>query len=123
MLWCLLPKGPFRTKSAMALEAIVFYYCRNVLLSVSVCCHVPKENSIFRPFAEAKRCGRSDLLGDRQPRTIPTKDPSSSLGIWGGGVRIVGTEENSKIRTPSFALAMLIVDFVGVVRGFRGPNL
>ena len=35
-------------------------------------------------------------------------------------MRIVGTLEKGKIRTtPSFALAILIVDFVGVVRGFR----
>ena len=68
----------------------------------------------------------SKIIGDRQPRTIPTKDlPHSSGGIFlGGGVRIVGTEEKRKIRTtPSFALAMLIVDFVGVVRGYsRSEN-
>ena len=41
--------------------------------------------------------------------------------FWGGGVRIVGAKAKGKIRTtPSFALAVLIVDFVGVVRGFRG---
>ena len=40
--------------------------------------------------------------------------------FFGGGVRIVGTQEKGKLRTtPSFALAMLIVNFVGVVRGFR----
>ena len=33
-------------------------------------------------------------------------------------------KKKGKIRTtPSFALAMLIIDFVGVVRGFRGPNV
>ena len=38
-------------------------------------------------------------------------------------MRIFGTQEKGKIRTtPSFALAMLIVNFVGVVRGFRGPT-
>ena len=32
-------------------------------------------------------------------------------------------KKKAKIRTtPSFALAMLIVNFVGVVRGFRGPT-
>ena len=28
------PKGPFRTKRAIALETAVFYYCRSALLSV-----------------------------------------------------------------------------------------
>ena len=37
-------------------------------------------------------------------------------------MRIVETQEKGKIRTtPSFALAMLIVNFVRVVRGFLGP--
>ena len=36
-------------------------------------------------------------------------------------MRIVGTKEKGKTRTtPSFAPAMLIVDIVGVVHGFRG---
>ena len=28
------PKGPFRTKNAMALESVLFCYCRSLLLSV-----------------------------------------------------------------------------------------
>ena len=31
-------------------------------------------------------------------------------------------KKNKTRTTPSFALAMLIVNFVGVVRGFRGPT-
>ena len=59
----LLPKGPFRTKNTMALETVVFYYCRSVLLSMPICCHFYQEkNSIFRPFAVVNRYGRSDLL-------------------------------------------------------------
>ena len=32
------PKGPFRTKNTTALDSVVFYYCRSVLLSVAICC-------------------------------------------------------------------------------------
>ena len=35
----------FRTKNAMALEAVVFYYCRSVLLSIRIRCHLPPEKS------------------------------------------------------------------------------
>ena len=36
----------------------------------------------------------------------------------------VGPKEKGKLcTTPSFALAMLIVDLVGVVRGFRGTKI
>ena len=46
-------------------------------------------------------------IGDRQPRTIPTKDLPHQVVFWGEWC------------ANSFALAMLIVNFVGVVRGFR----
>ena len=64
-------------------------------------------------------------VGDRQPRTIPAKDLPHQvvfLGGWCANCRAL--REKGKIRTtPSFALAMLIVNFVGVVRGFRGPKV
>ena len=62
--------------------------------------------------------------GDRKNYPENTrKIPQKYRGIWRGGVRIFRTQEKGKIRTtPSFALAMLILNFVGVVRGFRGPN-
>ena len=33
-----LPKGPFRTKNATALNSVVFYYRRSFLLSLAICC-------------------------------------------------------------------------------------
>ena len=33
-----LPKGPFRTKNATALNSVVIYYRRSFLLSVAICC-------------------------------------------------------------------------------------
>ena len=33
-----IPKGPFRTKNATALNSVVFYYRRSFLLSVAICC-------------------------------------------------------------------------------------
>ena len=56
------PKGPFRTKNAMAPKTVVFYYRRSVVLCMPICCHFPKDNSIARPFAAASQYGRSDLL-------------------------------------------------------------
>ena len=51
----------------------------------------------------------------------PPQRPSSSSGIFGGWCATCRNLRKGKIRTtPSFALAILIVDFVGVVRGFRG---
>ena len=38
-----LPSGPFRTKNAMALKTVVFYYCSSVLLSVPMCCYFHQE--------------------------------------------------------------------------------
>ena len=75
-----------------------------------------------------KFCSNGNLLKGqkiRGPRTThhPHKRPSSSGGIFGGVVCELSEpkKKKGKIRTtPSFALAMLIVDFVGVVRGFRG---
>ena len=56
----------------------------------------------------------------------PHKRPSSSDGIFEGGVvcELSEPKKKGKLRTtPSFALAMLIVDFVGMVRGFAvRPN-
>ena len=34
-----LPKGPFRTKNAIAMEIVVFCYCGSILLSVPIRCH------------------------------------------------------------------------------------
>ena len=66
-------------------------------------------------------CTYHVTIGDREPRTIPTKTFLIGWYFLGDGAQIVGTKEKRKIRTtPSFALAMLIVNFVGVVRGFRG---
>ena len=55
----------------------------------------------------------------------PHKRPSSSGGIfWGVVCELSEPKKKGKIRTtPSFALAMLIANFVGVVRGFRGPKI
>ena len=49
-------------------------------------------------------------IGDRQLRTIPTKDLRHQL-VFLGGVVCESSEPKKK--------AMLVVDFVGVVRGFR----
>ena len=60
-----------------------------------------------------------ESLGDRGTRTIPTKDLPHQVVVFGGWC--ANCRNLGKIRTtPSFALAMLIVDFVGVARGFRG---
>ena len=60
-------------------------------------------------------------LGDRQPRTIPTKDPPHQVIFIGGWCANCRNLRKGKIcTTPSLALAMLIVDVVGVVRGFSG---
>ena len=56
------PKGPFRTKNAMAPKTVVFYYCRSILLCVLICCAIfPKKNSIFRPFTVVNRYGLCDF--------------------------------------------------------------
>ena len=63
------------------------------------------------------------FVGDREPRT-------TSLGGWyfcGGGGWCANCrnlrKRNNRHHPDSFALAMLIVDFVGVVRGFRSLSL
>ena len=71
-------------------------------------------------FQTCFECGRRGEALQSHPLPISpllqTLDPCGDTFAGGGGVRIVG-----RIRTtPSLALAMLIVDFVGVVRGFRG---
>ena len=57
-----LPKGPFRTKNAMAPKTVVFYYCRSVYYAYWFAATFPKKNSLFRPFAVVNRYGRSDLV-------------------------------------------------------------
>ena len=66
-----------------------------------------------------------DFLAKEKSEEIQKKAKEDQGVFWVGcGVRIVGTLDKGKIRTtPSFALAMLIVDFLGVVRGFRGLML
>ena len=55
-----LPKGPFRTKNAMALETVVFYYTAVVIYyAYWFAADFPKKNSIFRPFAVVNRYDRS----------------------------------------------------------------
>ena len=57
------PKGPFRTQNAMALETVVFCYCRSVLLSMQEFAAIfPKKNSSFRPFTVVNHYDHSDLL-------------------------------------------------------------
>ena len=58
----------------------------------------------------------------------PHRRPSSSGGIFGGGGGWCANcrnliEETKYAPTPSFALAMLIIDFMGVVRGYRGLKM
>ena len=60
--------------------------------------------------------------GDRQTRTIPTKDLPHQVVFGGGGLVCELSEPKKKANkiictTHNFALAMLIVDSVGVVRG------
>ena len=60
-------------------------------------------------------------VGDREPRSIPTKDLPHPVVFWGGwcaNCRSLRERQNAH-HTPNFALAMLIVHFVGMVRGFR----
>ena len=62
-----------------------------------------------------------DVLRGREPRTIPTKDlPRQVVFFFGGGVVCELSGPKRKAHCPSFALAMLIVGFVGAVRGFHG---
>ena len=37
------PKGPFRTKNAMALKIVVKYYRSSILLSLPIRCHLSQE--------------------------------------------------------------------------------
>ena len=68
-----------------------------------------------------ERPQRDPQVGDRQPHTIPTKDHPHQVVFFRGVVRALPEPEKGQIRTtPNFALAMLIVAVVGVVRGFRG---
>ena len=62
-------------------------------------------------------------IGGCQPRTIPRNDLLHQVVFWGGWCANCRNLRKRQIRTtPSFALTMLIVDFVGVVRGFRSPT-
>ena len=47
-------KGPFRTKNAMALETVVFYYCRSVLLCLLICCNFSQEKQHLQTFCRSK---------------------------------------------------------------------
>ena len=63
----------------------------------------------------------ADCLGDREPRSIPTRElPHRVVLFWGWCANCRNQRERQNTHHPSFALAMLIVDLVGVVRGFRG---
>ena len=51
----------------------------------------------------------------------PQKTSDQKRNSKGGGVRIVRTQENSKMyTTPRIALAMFIMAFVGLMRGLWG---
>ena len=65
---------------------------------------------------------RSLLVGDHQLRTISTKDlPHQVVFSWGWCANCRNLRERRNAHPyASFALAMLIIDFVGVVRGFCG---
>ena len=62
------------------------------------------------------------LLVSKRTTHHPTKDLPHRVAPFGGVVcELSEPKRKEKVRTtPSFALAMLIVDFVGVVRRFRG---
>ena len=46
LVWLsLYPKGPFRTKNAIAMEIVVFYYRGSNLLSVPIRCHFFQEKT------------------------------------------------------------------------------
>ena len=47
----LTPKGPFRTKNAIAMEIIMFCYHHSILLSMPIRCAIFKENSIQTTIA------------------------------------------------------------------------
>ena len=58
-----LPKGPFRTKNAIAMEIVVFCYRRCILLSLPICCRFsPGKNSIQITIAVVNYYGSSKLL-------------------------------------------------------------
>ena len=42
-VYCSLPKGPFRTKNAIALKSVVKYYRGSILLSVPIRCRFSQE--------------------------------------------------------------------------------
>ena len=63
-------------------------------------------------------------IGDRQPRTMPTKDIPYQVVFWGLVCELSEPKRKAKYASPpSFALVIFILDFVGVVRRFRGPTL
>ena len=65
--------------------------------------------------------GVLNKIEDREPRTVPTKHLPRWVVLLGGWCANCRNLRKGKIRSsPTFALAMLIVGFVGVVCGFRG---
>ena len=48
------PKGPFHTKNAMALETVVFCYCRSVLLCMPICCHFSQEKQCLQTLRRSE---------------------------------------------------------------------
>ena len=58
------PKGPFRTKNAIALKILVFCYRGSILLSVPICCRFffPRKNSIRITIAVVNYYRGSELL-------------------------------------------------------------
>ena len=69
-----------------------------------------------------------EKIEDREPCTIPTKDLPYRGGIFAGVVcEFSEPSYKKKKKKAKYALAMLIVDFVGVVRGSKRlrmrPNL
>ena len=56
------PKGPFRTKNAIAMEIVVFCYRGSILLSALIRCHSSQENSIQITTAVVNYYRGSELL-------------------------------------------------------------
>ena len=82
-----------------------------------------EEVRVFKASVSKSDCWGPAQIGDRQPRTIPTKDLLHQvvfLGGWRANFRNLRKRQNK--HHPQFALAMLIVNFVGVLGGFRGPT-
>ena len=57
-----IPKGPFCTKNAIAMEMVVFCYRGSISLSIPMRCHISQDSSIQITIAVATYYPRSDLL-------------------------------------------------------------